>query len=161
MNQSNGHLPPWTLGCRVLTLPPNISGAPVISDTSLKLHEKKTKVLVYPVGRSSWKTVSKLTYLGNILWFMTIPATSVTCFNHFYQLKFYYKHANKISFHFIFAPFTNSLQCYYIDKSCTNDESVICHVWKQRESNYQFLNDSDECWSIYITWLVFQHPGYT
>lgn len=50
----------------------------------MKKKEKYT-VLVYPVGRSSWKTVSKLTYLGNILWFMTVPATSVTCFNHFNQ----------------------------------------------------------------------------
>lgn len=33
---TSAFLPPWTAGCKVLTRPPSISGALVISDTSLR-----------------------------------------------------------------------------------------------------------------------------
>ena len=45
-------IPPWTAGCRVLTLPSNISGWPVASDTSItSIPESLSLVAVPPVDR--------------------------------------------------------------------------------------------------------------
>ena len=40
MHEFKLDLPPCTVGCRVLTLPPSISGAFVIEETSLQVHER-------------------------------------------------------------------------------------------------------------------------
>lgn len=39
-------LPAWTAGCKVFTLPPNISGAPVISETSLTYDWWKNNITI-------------------------------------------------------------------------------------------------------------------
>lgn len=41
-------IPPWTAGWSVLTRPPNISGAPVISETSFTLRPASRKDFAVP-----------------------------------------------------------------------------------------------------------------
>jgi hypothetical protein len=41
-------IPPWTEGCSVLTLPPKISGAPEISETSLTARPASLRLLAVP-----------------------------------------------------------------------------------------------------------------
>lgn len=82
------YMPAWTAGWRVLTLPPNISGAPVSSDTSLQRTTQFSCKIIISLSkftRIHYNTIIKkveITYFTGILAFLmvfAVPPDATNC----------------------------------------------------------------------------------